>query len=161
MPSVRLLVVRVRAPTHTPDHEAALMTMTTTLPKSSAKWLLRRVASTSTTLPCHHGARAMTELSHQHRHPSTSAAAQHHHTVLVAMAKVNNSTDRPIPQAHGNEAQDTIIDARASTRSRWAKSSIRIIAPQSLSSSNIKINKTGSELSMRFVHILGIHTNIL
>ena len=104
----------------------------------------------------------MTELSHRHPHPSTSAEAQHRHTAPAVTVKANrSSTARTTAQALGNEAQDMNTDARASTRSRWAKLSIRTNAPRSLSNSNNKINKTDSELSMRFVHILGIHTNIL
>jgi len=114
-------VARARAHTHTLDHGVALTTRMTTLPKSSDKWLPRRVVSTSTMRPYHHEAKATTGLSHRHHHPFTSVEAQHHHTVLVATVKVNNNTDKTIALAHGSEAQDMNTDARASTRSRWAK----------------------------------------
>src|SRR5689334_3507702 len=98
------------------------MTMTTT-PRNSDKWLPKRVLSASTMHPHHHEALAVTEVLPRHPHPSTTVAAQHRHTDLAATA---SSIDKLTTRARGNEELDTNIDARASTRSRWARLSIRI-----------------------------------
>lgn len=152
----QLLAVRARALTLLDLAAVSTRTKTTT-PRSSAKWPLRRVTLASTTLPHHHGARAMTEATHLRLPRFMRVAARHRHTDLAVMA---SSIDKPTAQAHGNGGQDMKTDARASTRSRWARLSIRTNAPRPLSNSNSKINKTDIRPSLRLVYISSIHTRI-
>lgn len=152
----QLLAARARAPTPLDLAAVSMMTKITT-PRSSANWPPRRATLASTTLPHRHEARATMEATHLHLPRFMRAVARHPHTDLAAMA---SSIGKPTAQAHGNGGQDMSIDARASTRSRWARLSIRTNAPRPLSNSNSKINKTDIRPCLRLVYISSIHTRI-